>query len=106
MAVFQPHLYSRTALLARGFGRALAEADVVIVLEVYAARERSEDHPGVSGLLIAEASADFAAGRPVYWLPELAASQRLLANMLEEGDLCLLMGAGDIDTLGRSLVGA
>jgi len=106
VAVFQPHLYSRAAMLAREFGRALAEADVVIVLEVYPARERSEDHPGVSGLLIAEASADVAAGRPVYWLPELAAAQRVLAGMLEEGDLCLLMGAGDIDSLGRSLVGA
>ncbi len=106
VAVFQPHLYSRTAVLARDFGRALAEADVMIVLEVYPARERSEDHPGVSGLLIAEASADVAAGRPVYWLPAPAAAQRVLAGMLEEGDLCLLMGAGDIDSLGRSLVGA
>ena len=106
VAVFQPHLYSRTAILAREFGRALGEADVVVVLDVYPARERSEDHPGVSGLLIAEASADSSAGRPVYWLPELAAAQRVLAGMLEEGDLCLLMGAGDIDSLGRGLVGA
>ena len=57
VAVFQPHLYSRTALLAREFGRALALADVVVVLDVYPARERAEDHPGVSGLLIARASA-------------------------------------------------
>ena len=106
VAVFQPHLYSRTAMLAREFGRALAEADIVIVLDVYPARERSEDHPGVSGLSIAEASADAAAGRPVYWLPELAAAQWVLAGMLEEADLCLLMGAGDIDSLARGLVGA
>ena len=50
VAVFQPHLYSRTAALAREFARALAQADVVAVLEIYAARERAEDHPGVSGL--------------------------------------------------------
>ena len=50
VAVFQPHLYSRTALLAREFGAALALADVVVVLDVYPARERAEDHPGVSGL--------------------------------------------------------
>jgi len=106
VAVFQPHLYSRTAMLAREFGRALGEADVVVVLDVYPARERSEDHPGVSGLLIAEASADAAAGRPVYWLPELADAQRVLAGLLEDGDLCLLMGAGDIDRLGPGLVGA
>ena len=106
VAVFQPHLYSRTAMLAREFGRALGQADVVVVLDVYPARERGEDHPGVSGFLIAEASADAAAGRPVYWLPGLADAQRVLAGMLEDGDLCLLMGAGDIDDLGRGLVGA
>src|SRR6185437_16383166 len=52
LAVFQPHLFSRTALLAREFGEALAEADEVVVLEVYPARERAEDFPGVSGLRI------------------------------------------------------
>ena len=67
VAVFQPHLYSRTALLAREFGQALALADVVVVLDVYPARERAEDHPGVSGLLIARASADAGAGQAVYW---------------------------------------
>ena len=72
VAVFQPHLYSRTALLAREFGAALALADVVAVLDVYPARERAEDHPGVSGLLIAEAAADAAKGKPVYWLPSFA----------------------------------
>ena len=46
LAVFQPHLYSRTALLARELGRGLAQADVVAVLDVYPARERAEDHPG------------------------------------------------------------
>ncbi|MGP0101343.1 MAG: UDP-N-acetylmuramate--L-alanine ligase [Solirubrobacteraceae bacterium] len=103
VAVFQPHLYSRTALLAREFGRALALADVVAVLDVYPARERAEDHPGVSGLLIAQASADAADGRPVYWLPSLAAADPVLRGVLEEGDLCVVMGAGDIDALGRAL---
>ena len=63
VAVFQPHLYSRTRALAREFGRALAAADVVAVLDVYPARERAEDFPGVSGLLVAEAAADAAAGQ-------------------------------------------
>ena len=52
VACFQPHLYSRTRRLAREFGRALANADVVAVLDVYPARERSEDYPGVSGWLV------------------------------------------------------
>jgi UDP-N-acetylmuramate--alanine ligase len=105
VAVFQPHLYSRTALLAREFGAALALADVVVVLDVYPARERAEEHPGVSGLLIAAAAADAARGRPVYWLPGFEDAEPALRALLEARDLCLVMGAGDVDALGRRLVG-
>ncbi|MEA2370564.1 MAG: UDP-N-acetylmuramate--alanine ligase [Solirubrobacteraceae bacterium] len=104
IAVFQPHLYSRTARLAAEFGRALAGADVVVVLEVFAARERAEDHPGVSGLRVAEAAADAAGGRPVLWLPGFDAAQRVLDGLLRAGDLCVVMGAGDVDVLARRLV--
>jgi UDP-N-acetylmuramate--alanine ligase len=104
VAVFQPHLYSRTALLAREFGRALALADMVAVLDVYPARERSEDHPGVSGLQIARACADAVRGRPVYWLPGFADAERVLREELESGDVCVVMGAGDVDVLARALV--
>jgi UDP-N-acetylmuramate--alanine ligase len=104
VAVFQPHLYSRTALLAREFGRALALADAVVVLDVYPARERAEDHPGVSGLVIARASADAAAGRPVYWTPGFAEAEQVLRGVLASEDLCVVMGAGDVDALGRALV--
>ena len=51
------------------FGRALALADEIVVLDVYPARERAEDHPGVSGLTIAQASADASGGRPVTGCP-------------------------------------
>jgi UDP-N-acetylmuramate--alanine ligase len=104
VGVFQPHLYSRTALLAREFGAALALADVVVALDVYPARERQEDHPEVSGLLVAEAAADAAEGRPVYWLPTFAEAEPVLRGLLDEGDVCLVMGAGDVDALGRKLV--
>jgi UDP-N-acetylmuramate--alanine ligase len=104
VAVFQPHLYSRTALLAREFGGALALADVVAVLDVYPARERAQDHPGVSGLLIAQASADAAAGKPVYWLPSFTVAESIVSGLLEPGDVCVVMGAGDVDALGRALV--
>jgi len=105
VAVFQPHLFSRTALLAREFGVALALADVVAVLDVYPARERGVHHPGVSGLLIAEAAADAAGGKPVYWLPSFAEAESVLKGALGDGDVCLVMGAGDVDELGRNLVG-
>jgi UDP-N-acetylmuramate--alanine ligase len=104
IAVFQPHLYSRTASLAREFGSALARADAVVVLDVYPARERAEDHPGVSGLLIAEAAADAACGRPVCWLPTFADAEPVLRGLLEHGDVCVAMGAGDVDALARTLV--
>jgi UDP-N-acetylmuramate--alanine ligase len=104
IAVFQPHLYSRTELLARDFGRALARADVTVVLDVYPARERAEQHPGVSGLLIAEAAADAARGRPVYWLPGFDAAASVLDGLLGAEDVCLVMGAGDVDGLARRLV--
>jgi len=106
LAVFQPHLFSRTALLAERFGRALALADVVVVLDVYAARERAEEHPGVSGLRIAEAAADAAAGAPVYWLPTFADAEPVLRGLLAPGDVCVVMGAGDVDQLARTLVSA
>lgn len=104
IAVFQPHLYSRTAMLATEFGAALAGADAAVVLEVYPARERAEDHPGVSGLQIAREAASRSAGRPVYWLPTFTAAEQVLRKELAEGDLCVVMGAGDIDRLGRELV--
>ena len=104
VAVFQPHLYSRTRALAREFGAALAAADAVVVLDVYAARERGADFPGVSGLLVAEATADAAAGRPTLWMPDRDVAERLIGELAGAGDMVVLMGAGDIDELGRGLV--
>jgi len=103
IACFQPHLYSRTRMLARDFGRALALADLIVVLDVYRARERAEDFPGVSGYLVAEAAADFAGGRPVWWLPRLEDAERQLRRELGEGDLFISIGAGNVDELARRL---
>jgi UDP-N-acetylmuramate--alanine ligase len=103
-AVFQPHLYSRTRAFAADFGRALAVADRVVVLDVYPARERAEDFPGVDGRLIAAAAADAAEGRPVAWLPGFPEAERHLRATLRPGELCLCMGAGDVDELARRLV--
>jgi UDP-N-acetylmuramate--alanine ligase len=106
IAVFQPHLFSRTKALARQFGRALAGADRIAVLAIYPSRERAEDHPGVDGRLVAEAAADAAGGRPVAWLPSFEDARRYLDDILRAGDVCVLMGAGNVDELGRSLVAA
>ncbi len=106
VACFQPHLYSRTRRLAREFGHALGLAHLVVVLDVYPARERAEDFPGVSGWLVARAAADAAGGRPVYWLPEMDDAQRVLAGETREGDVLLTLGAGDVDRLAAALVSA
>ena len=100
---FQPHLYSRTRRLFREFGRALALADLVCVLEVYPARERAEDHPGVSGLLVARAAADAAGGRPVWWVPALEEASARLREELGLGDVLLTLGAGDMDRVAREV---
>jgi UDP-N-acetylmuramate--alanine ligase len=103
VACFQPHLYSRTRKLAREFGAALALADLVVVLEIYPAREQAEDFPGVSGLLVAAAAGDSAAGRPVWWLPRMDDAERWLAAELREGDVLVTLGAGNVDELARRL---
>ncbi len=97
IAVFQPHLYSRTKALADGFGAALAAADVIGVLEVYPAREEPVGElAGVSGLQVAEAAADRAGGRPVWWLRDAESAIRALEPRLGEGDVVVALGAGDI----------
>lgn len=105
IACFQPHLYSRTRELARDFGRALALADLVVVVDIYPARERAADFPGISGLLVAQAAADAAGGRPVWWLPSLEEAAARLEEELGEGDVLLTLGAGDIDLLAAALAG-
>jgi len=105
IAVFQPHLYSRTKALAVEFGEALAAADEVAVLDVYPAREEPVGPlAGVSGLMVASAAADHAGGRPVWWLPTADAAAGALRERLGEGDVLITIGAGDIHKLAEALV--
>ncbi|MFL5841359.1 MAG: UDP-N-acetylmuramate--L-alanine ligase [Thermoleophilaceae bacterium] len=103
VAVFQPHLYSRTQHLAKQFGEALALADAVVVVGIYPARERAEDFPGVSGHQVAAAAARAGRGRPVYWLPSMDDAAAMLERDLHEGDVLLTLGAGNIDSLAGRL---
>jgi UDP-N-acetylmuramate--alanine ligase len=104
VAVFQPHRYSRTAALFRPLGTALTRADLVVVLDVYPAGERRDDYPSIDGSLVAAAAAEHASRRQVAWLPGFDEARSFLNATLRSGDLCLVMGAGNIDDLGRSLV--
>jgi UDP-N-acetylmuramate--alanine ligase len=105
IAVFQPHLYSRTKALAERFGAALAAADAVGVLDVYPAREEPVGElAGVSGLDVARAAADRAGGRPVWWLDNAETAVAALPAQLREGDLLVTIGAGDVFRVGEALV--
>jgi UDP-N-acetylmuramate--alanine ligase len=111
LAVFQPHLYSRTKALAEEFGAALSFADEVIVLDVYPAREEPVGElAGVSGLQVAQAAAERSGGRPVWWLPNAGVAERALADRLDgngrlfgERPLLVTIGAGDVFRLGEAL---
>ncbi|MGC1165320.1 MAG: UDP-N-acetylmuramate--L-alanine ligase [Solirubrobacterales bacterium] len=113
IAVFQPHLYSRTKALGEEFGAALALADEAVVLDVYPAREEPVGElAGVSGLRVAQAAAERMGGRPVWWLPDAGTARRALADRLDreredgDGTVLVTIGAGDVFKLGEALVAA
>jgi len=97
LAVFQPHLYSRTKEMFREFGAVLGTSDMVIVMDVFPAREAPL--PGVSGKLIVEALCEVAPRKRVAYMPTLGDAAAFVAEVAQEGDLVLTMGAGDITTL-------
>jgi len=100
IAIFQPHLYSRTRIFAGEFGAALGLADQAVVLDVYAAREDPE--PGVTGRLVADA----VPGGQALFLPDRTQVAPLIARIAEPGDVVLTMGAGDVTALSWQLVEA
>jgi UDP-N-acetylmuramate--alanine ligase len=98
IALFQPHLFSRTRIFAAEFGAVLGQADEVLVLDIYAAREDPE--PGVTGRLVAEA----VPGGRAQFLPDGASAPAIVASLAKPGDLVLTMGAGDVTVLGPLIV--
>jgi len=95
LALFQPHLYSRTLHLAHGFAEALAGADAVCVTEIYPARE--QPLPGVTGRLIVDELARLRPGMRIGWVPSLEDAARVVAGWTRPGDTVLTLGAGDVD---------
>ena len=102
VVAFQPHLFSRTRDLAREFGEALAEADVVYLLDVYPSREKPI--AGVTSDLIATVMRG--AGRPPRWQGARTALAAALRGEVRPGDLIITMGAGDVTRCGRELLTA
>jgi len=101
VAVFQPHLFSRTALHGDALGRALAAADLVVVAPIYGAREQPV--PGVTADLVARGAAR--GGAPTTAVRERAGLSAVLADTVRPGDVVFTLGAGDVTRVGPELLG-
>jgi len=100
VAVFQPHLYSRTKTLGDAFGIVLAAADEVVVAPIYAAREAPIS--GVTGESVVKAAQN--AGVSAQWVPEFESLCAVLLELVRPGDVVVTLGAGDITNLGPQLI--
>jgi UDP-N-acetylmuramate--alanine ligase len=100
VAVFQPHLFSRTRQHGEAMGRALALADVVVVTNVYPARELPL--PGVTGALVADA-ARAAGGATVKYVAERTAVAEAVHSLIRPGDALITLGAGDVTGVGPAV---
>ncbi len=100
VAVFQPHLFTRTRDFADEFGDALSGADLVWLTDVYPARETPIT--GIDGLTLVEA-ARAAGAREVHYHADVAGLAEAVVRELRPGDVCVTMGAGSIDTVAAEL---
>lgn len=98
IAVFQPHRYTRTRAMWRALGESLSAADLVVLMDVYAAGE--PPIPGVTGKLLVDALTEAAVGKRVVYLPRRSDVVPFLASEVREGDLVVTLGAGDITMVG------
>ena len=99
VALFQPHLYSRTRDFAAEFGRSLAGCDLAIVTDIYPSREKPL--PGVTGDLVAHAARSAGQANVIY-ISDKTRVVGELERVLKSGDLLLTMGAGDVVRLGEA----
>lgn len=102
VAVFQPHRYTRTASLWSEFGDAFADADIVVVTDVYGAGEAPI--PGVSGQTVADAVRRSDPAKPVLYAPGRSDVRSVVRDLLQPGDLCCTLGAGDLTSLPDELL--
>lgn len=100
VAVFQPHLFSRTALHGEALGKALAAADIVVVAPIYAAREQPQ--PGVTHHLVVRGATR--AGAATVAVRDRAGLTSHVARAVRSGDVVFTLGAGDITRVGPELL--
>ena len=100
VVAFQPHLVSRTRIFGPAMGRALGAADVVVVMDVYVAREDPE--PGVDGAMVATHVP--LAPEAVHFVPSWTDTPARLVELARPGDLVLTLGAGDVTLVGPAVL--
>ena len=98
--VFQPHTYSRTKALLGDFAKALSAADIVVLADIYAARET--DNLGISSADLQKAIGEL--GKECYYFHSFEEIEKFLLKNCINGDLLITMGAGDIYKVGEALV--
>lgn len=101
MAVFQPHLFSRTQKYYREFAQALLLADKIFITEIYPAREKPI--PGVSGKQIADEIKKLH-DHPVFYMDDMSELPAKIMARKEAGDLIITMGAGNINIINEELI--
>jgi UDP-N-acetylmuramate--alanine ligase len=101
VTVFQPHRYTRTQALEEDFARAFYQADVLIVLPIYAASE--EAIPGITAERLVEQTKKFG-HRDVSYAADFPAAQQILKEKLQKGDLLITLGAGDVWKIGEEFL--
>lgn len=101
LCVFQPHLYSRTRDFYEEFGKSFLLSDVLVVTDVYPARE--EPIQGVTGELIANAAKQFG-HKDVHYVPDKKSIPGFLKKIVKSGDIVITMGAGDIWKYGEEFL--
>jgi UDP-N-acetylmuramate--alanine ligase len=92
VTVFQPHLYTRTRDFYLDFGKSFLDSDILVVTDVYGARE--EPIPGITGEMIADAAKEYG-HRHVFYEPDKQKIPQLLIDITEPNDLVLTIGAGN-----------
>lgn len=98
--VFQPHTYSRTAALLDDFAGALSQADEIVLADIYAAREKNTI--GISSDDLRKHMLE--QNTNVYYIPKFKDIEDFLLQHVEEGDVLITMGAGDIYKVGDDLL--
>lgn len=102
IAVFQPNRFNRMAVLSDSYRDAFVDADVVVITDIYASgTDRIE---GVTGMLVVDAVRTAHPKQRVEWLATRDALVEFIANEVGEGDLCISMGCGDIETFPDEVV--